>query len=100
MKKIIPRKKLNGRHQRQPVMDLVDHIAAARDLREIARLLNDLIMIFGRRGILTKGPYGDLQKCSYMIFEARDKAYNLYLNQYPGAPDIYCGYDSPSQKQK
>jgi len=74
----------------KPVLNLDEHIEAARDLREVSRLLTALIMKFGRQGILVKGPNGDLYRCMELIFNARCKADIIYRNQFPGAPpDIY-----------
>lgn len=75
--------------RRKPSMKLIDHITAARDLREISRLLNDLILKFCRYGIITKGPCGNLHNCSNLIFKVRDHASNLLCNQYPNTPDLY-----------
>jgi hypothetical protein len=59
--------------RRQPVMDLLDHIAAAQNLREISRLLNSVIVKFGRQGIIARGPHGDLQKCFNLILRRGTK---------------------------
>ncbi len=80
-------------------MDLLDHIAAAQNLREISRLLNSVIVKFGRQGIIARGPHGDLQKCFNLILKARDKAGCLCCSQYPGNQDIYFRHDGYRKAQ-
>ncbi len=80
--------------RRVPKFELIDHITAARDLREINRMLNDLVETFGRYGLLTKEPHKSLLQCSLRIIQARYAASNLFRSQYPGTPDLYFRQDA------
>ncbi len=81
--------------QQTAPMDLVEHIAVARDLRRISQLLEELLILYGRPGIRSKGPYKKLKACFFGIDNVRMKACGLYRQQYGlEVPDIYFKKDN------
>jgi hypothetical protein len=75
--------------RRQKKVDFIDTTKAEKDLDAIYRLLEDLIILLARAGLITKRPFASLIRSSHLIQDARGAVKKLSRVQHPGCP-VLC----------